>query len=302
MHPDHGPAPIDASLHLLADHLVDELGVGGVPPALIHVTAGDAEGFELGIRPLEGVHPTELLVGFRAPEHWHALGVATGGWAYHVSERASASRTRTRVHVVSVLSRTGEFAHRTRVEGDPLLDALLDDPAEQPGGEQVDLLRRALSLPTDPPPCGAEVYWTIEWLSELLGTPTDRLAGWSDVVGRHPSMRLARSHPDEIGRLAQEHDVAEIAAAFARVFDWSRLRSMLGEGRFDVPELVPDDGPWFDDGSFARFLLNRCPPLSMLRRQVVEHLGADLGERMVTVLDRLGIPASAWPDETDQAA
>ena len=300
--PDQGPAPIDASLHLLADHLVDELSAGHFPPALLHVTAGDAEGFDLGVRPLEGQHPSELLIGFRAPDEWHAVGVATGGWAYHVSERASPARHRTRVHVVTVLSRTGEFAHRTRVEDDVALGSLLEDPAEQPGGEQVDLLRRTLALPTDPPPCGSEVYWAIEWLSELLGRGADGSIGWEAVVDAHPFVIMARRFSGG-GPDMSDQDLVAAASDLARLLSWSHLRERLGDGLLEVPELVPADAGWFDDGSFARFVLNRCPPLAMLREQVAARLAPEVARRLGDTLDQLGVPQSCWPDDAgDRAA
>ena len=305
MHPDdHGPAPLDAALHLLTDHLIEELRSGDFPPALVHISVGDADGFELGVRPLEGRHPSDLLIGFDAPVDWHALGVASAGWAYHLSERGSRHRHRTRVHVVTVISRTGEFVHRTRVDGDDELGSLLSDPAAKPpGGEPVDQLRRALGLATDEPPCGTDVYWTIEWLSELLGRNGCDLSRWTDVVAAHPAVAMAtRSAPRDLRSDEEDHLVA-IAGTFADVFSWPRLRSLLSEGRFDFPELAPEDGPWFDDGSFARFVLNRCPPLAMLRRQVAGHLDPDLADRLGETLSHLGIPSSAWPDEAgDRAA
>jgi hypothetical protein len=304
MHPtdDHGPAPIDASLHLLADHLVDELRSGDFPPSLLHVTAGDAEGFDLGVRPLDGQHPSELLVGFRAPRDWHAIGIATGGWAYHVSERASSARKRTRVHIVTVLSRTGEFAHRTKVEDDSPLGAVLEDPAERPGGEQVDLLRRALDLPTDPPPCGSEVYWAIDWLSELLGRDVDARTSWATVLDAHPAVTMARRIAGVPPTSFTDEDLLPVAAGLPRFFDWTRMREGLAEGFLEVPELAPAHANWFDDGAFARFVLNRCPPLSMLRAQLGERLDPVLARRLGATLDVLGIPQTCWPDDADGRA
>lgn len=304
MHPtdDPGPAPIDASLHLLADHLVDELRSGDFPPALLHVTAGDAEGFDLGVRPLDGQHPSELLVGFRAPDEWHAIGIATGGWAYHVSERAASTRQRTRVHIVTVLSRTGEFAHRTRVEdGSPLAD-LLEDTGERPGGEQVDLLRRALGLPTDPPPCGSEVYWAIEWLSELLGRDAGADTTWATVVDAHPAVTMARRITGVPPTSFTDRDLIPASVGLARLFDWDRMRDGLAEGFLEVPELVPADAKWFDDGAFARFVLNRCPPLAMLRSELDERLATDVAFRLASTLDTLGIPQACWPDDAGTRA
>src|SRR5690606_9953570 len=150
------PAPLgdhlatDASLHLLADHLTEALAGGELEPCLLHVATPDVDGFELGVKPLDGLHPTDVLLGTTAPADWHAVGIATHGWAYHVAERGDPARRRHRVHVVTLLSRSGEHAHRVRADDEDVEEAL---GAEPPGGEQVDLLRRVLGLRTDPPPC-----------------------------------------------------------------------------------------------------------------------------------------------------
>jgi len=151
------PVAADASLHLLADHLADALAAGELAPCLLHVGGADADGFELGVLPLDGAHPTEVLLGLTAPEHWHAVGLATSGWAYHVAERSDPGRRRRRVHVVSLLSRSGEHAHRTTSDDVDLAARLA---GEAPVGEQVDLLRRVLGLATDPPPVDAAAYCT----------------------------------------------------------------------------------------------------------------------------------------------
>ena len=302
--PDQGPAPIDASLHLLADHLLEAVSTGDLAPALLHVSAGDADGFDLGMLPLDGRHPSELLVGLTAPDEWHAIGVATAGWAYHCSERGRADRTRTRVHVVTVLSRTGEHAHRTRIEDAASMGmsagdlSALDQPAE---GEQVDLLRLALGLTTDPPPCGSEVYWAIAWLSEILARPGE-LTDWRAVRDLHPGMETLRRARVADVPTASDPDVVALLRLFARAFDWSELRRRAGEGRFEVDELRAEDAWWFDDGAFARFVLNRCPPLAMLRTELEAHLAPPLVERVHSMLDALEIPPTAWPDRDDRAA
>jgi hypothetical protein len=302
--PDQGPAPIDASLHLLADHLLEAVSTGDLAPALLHVSAGDADGFDLGMLPLDGRHPSELLVGLTAPDEWHAIGVATAGWAYRSSERGRADRTRTRVHVVTVLSRTGEHAHRTRVEDAGAMGmsaddlSALDQPAE---GEQVDLLRLALGLTTDPPPCGAEVYWAIVWLSEILARP-DELTEWRAVRDLHPGMETLRRARVTDVPTASDADVVALLRLFARAFDWSELRRRSGEGGFEVDELRAADAWWFDDGAFARFVLNRCPPLAMLRTELEARLSPPLVERVHSTLDALEIPPTAWPDRDDRAA
>jgi hypothetical protein len=280
------PVATDASLHLLADHLADALAAGELGPCLLHVGATDPEGFDLGVLPLDG-HPTGTLLGLRAPDEWHAVGLATSGWAYHVSERGDPGRRRHRVHVVSLVSRSGEHAHRTTAE-DPELRKRLD--GEPPVGEQVDLLRRALGLPTDPPPVDASAYWSIQWLAALAAAepPAGTLP---EAIEAHPALQLLRH-----GTQGDDSDVADVIAAFHRVLTWSRLRQLAMDGRFDIPELTTDDAAWLDDGAFARFVLNRCAPLHLLRRRLPQHVPESVAMGVLGLLDELDVPASAWPD------
>jgi len=283
----------DASLHLLADHLAEALADGELVPCLLHVGGPDGDGFDLGILPLEGRHPTELLLGSLAPPDRHAVGIATSGWAYHVSERGDPARRRQRVHVVSLVSRSGEHAHRTHADDPDLRRSLAGGGT--PEGEQVDLLRRALGLPTEPPPVDASAYWTIQWLADLAAadvTPT-----LQDALDRHPAMRLLRH-----GVRGADVDAGDVIAAFHRVLTWPRMRDLASRGRLEVPELAPADAAWLDDGAFARFVLNRCPPLHLLRHGASERLPAAVVEGIETLLATLDVPACAWPDLAEPPA
>jgi len=287
------PLAADASLHLLADHLAEALAGGELVPCLLHVGGPDGDGFDLGVLPLDGRHPTDLLLGATAPPDRHAIGIATSGWAYHVADRGDPSGRRHRVHVVSLVSRTGEHAHRTRAD-DPGLARRLDGSGA-PEGEQVDLLRRALDLPTDPPPVDASAYWTIQWLADLeAGGPVRSVEAALDL---HPAMRLLRH-----GVRGADADAADVIAAFHRVLTWPRLRDLAARGRFEVPELSPADAAWLDDGAFARFVLNRCPPLHLLRHRVAEGLPDDVVGAVDELLRSLAVPSTAWPDIAEPPA
>lgn len=287
------PLAADASLHLLADHLVDAVAGGEISPCLLHVGGPAGDGFDLGVLPLEGRHPTELLLGCTAPPEWHAVGLATSGWAYHVADRNDPGRRRHRVHVVTFVSRTGEHAHRMASDDPDLRGKLAGSGA--PEGEQVDLLRRSLGLPTAPPPVDASAYWTVQWLTDLLSSePTATI---EEVLDRHPAMRLLHH-----GVRGDDHDVEDVIAAFHRVLTWSRLRALAGDGRFDVPELAPSEAAWLDDGAFSRFVLNRCPSLLVLRTRVGRHLAPEVTAAVEELLERLEVPRTAWPDIGRSAA
>jgi hypothetical protein len=277
----------DASLHLLADHLTEALARGQLEPCLLHVAAPGADGFDLGVKPLDGLHPTHALLGTTAPPDWHAVGLATHGWAYHVAERGDPARRRHRVHVVTLLSRSREHAHRTRADDQDLDDVLA---GEAPSGEQVDLLHRVLGLPTEPPPCDASTYWSIEWLSALVGAeqPVETLA---DAIALHPVTHLLRR-----GTGITDADLVDVLTAFHRVLTWARMRELASLDRFTLPDLAPEDAAWLDDGSFARFVLNRCPPLHLLRSRLDAHLSMELAGDVLDLLDDLGVPDTTWPD------
>lgn len=295
------PVAADASIHLVADELLAGLRTG-LEPALVHV-AIDGPNAQIGLKPLDGHHPSDLLVGFTAPSSWHALGIATRGHAYPIADRgappSAVPRRRARVEVVALLSRSGELAHRVHVQDDDDLATALGSTPDGATGEQIDLLRLALGLPTDPPPCGSDVFWTIEWLSALLGDRSRDITEWDDVTARHPAVSLLMRADDVERRGA---DFVDVVTAFHGVCTWPRLRSLVRDGRFTAPELIPSDADWFDDGGFARFLLSRCPPLSMLRSQVDDQLPSSLADRLTRTLDQLGVPRAPWPDTSDGQA
>ncbi len=293
----------DAFVHLVADQLIADLRADALDPSLVHVTDDGCDRLEIGVKPLERHHPTELLVGFTAPADWHALGMATRGWAYRIADRGTPTRRRARVLVVTLVSRTGELAQRTHVHDDTDIATALGAAPDDTVGEQVDLLRLALGLSTPEPPCGTDVFWAIEWLSAVLGTDRAEFVDWGDVADCHPAMSMARppDREDWVDPVFDGVDWTEIVRAFTNVFSWRQLRVLVAEDRFAVPELIPSDAAWFDDGAFARFLLSRCPPLGMLRDHVGHHLPGPLADRLSGVLDELGVPASSWPDTSEAA-
>jgi hypothetical protein len=71
--------------------------------ALVRLGAVDDAGeIELGVLPLDGLHPAELLDGFVAPDEWAAIGLVARGWASppgdvrpssHPARRACAPRS-----------------------------------------------------------------------------------------------------------------------------------------------------------------------------------------------------------------
>lgn len=251
-------SPVDAAAHLLAGHLVTELAEGELEPSLVHIRPV-AGGVDLGVKPLDGARPADLLLGFVAPPEWHALGVAVHGWAYDLTERFTGGGRHSRVHVVSLVTRSGETIHRSLVPDDAARTATLDDPAEPVEGEQVDLLRCALEQPTAPPPCGATIYLAIEWL--------DRIA------------RDGHLPPAPVAGL-----------------EWGFLRHEAAMGRREAPGLTMLDASWLDDGAFARWILARLPLLSDARANALDAIGIARQREILETLADLGVPEVAWPE------
>lgn len=259
----------DASIHLVAGHVIDAVQSGVLPPAVLRLRRSD-DAIDVEATPLEDAHPSELLVGHRLDERYFAVGVAARGWAYHCEADPA---ERSRVSVVSIISRSGEHANVTRADdADHPVNSIDEAPT---AGEQVDLMLRCLGLDTAPPPCPATDYWTLEWMAsiadEILDTGDVCELEWDDVRALHPAailLRLGGYDPDE-------HDFAEMASSFGRITDWSRIRTMIDNGGYGAVGLEPGDGEWFDDGSIARYLMSRLPPVENLRTTVESGVSRD---------------------------
>ena len=288
--PAPGPSAVDASLHLLAHQVLDQVRSGDIEPCLLFVEPGDDD-VRLGVRPLGGAHPSTLLLGFAAPDEWYALGVASSGWAYDVADRATGAPARSRVHVATLVSRSGEVAHRTHVVDDPVVELRLREGDDDVEGEQIDLLKLSLGLETAAPPCDTDVFLVVEWLTAVLETEGD-VEDWALVARLHPACRLLdRSKRKPHQGMA----LATTAQLFTRVFPWGRLRRLVTNGGYDVPGLSRSDARWLDDGAFARYVLSRCPPLAELRARVRSELPFETAARIDLVLDEIGVPETSWP-------
>lgn len=274
------PLADDAGLHLLAEHLCSALAADELEPSLIRVVCSGA-GFELGTLPLDGDHPSQLLFGHRAEPDVHAFGVASRGRAYHLGARAEADREAAPVAMVTIVSRTDELA--TAVRGiDPIPAGI-----ERPEGQLVDLLTRVLDRPTPPPPQEASGFWAAEWLSALARHPEPN--SLEEALVRHPAMQLLAGHHDDADRV-------ELISAFHRVCTWSRLRTIAETSGWQGAGISQADAAWLDDGSFARHLLARCPPLPELRAAALDPLPDDVARPVSALLDELGVPTRLWPD------
>lgn len=170
------PHPVDPALDAgFLDHLADSLGRaiadngGGV---LVHVVARP-HGPDVGILPLDGLAPADVLLGAVAPANWAVLGVATTGWARPLGRRTG----RVRAEVVVLVARDGRVVGRVH-QGDQVIT---EPPAPC---VTLDCLQRALGLPT-PPPADLAVNWAgLRELAIAGGCPalgvTPEEASWLD--------------------------------------------------------------------------------------------------------------------------
>ena len=245
------PEPdLHAFLCLLAEGLLSSLAGGG-DSALVHVAAGE-EGPDVGILPLEGAAPAELLLGQVAPAEWSALGVATRGRAGPLDGHGPSSTA----EVVVLVPRVGPVVGRMRHGGEIVTDA-------PEYGLTVDCLQRALGLPTAPPQVPSAHWMATMWLEAVLRSPDPR-----DTA----AMLHAGLEWDSLR--------------------WDRIRQLVAGGWFPDPAVAPEDAAWFDEGSFSRWALAGRPSLPSLLREVAEVVGFAEARQCAGVLADMGLDVS----------
>ncbi len=283
--PTGGFTATDATIHTLAEALTRQHLSGDLVASLVRVRLRPG-GLEVGHRPLEGDHPSIWLTGHRVDADTDALGVVTGGRMFSIDDP---SATIGQASIGVLVSRRGEIASTSIDQAGKVATG------QHLSGLVVDLLRRAVGVPTPDPPCKADVMFAQAWLIDIVDfTHTeDRIPSWTEIVQMHPAVRLLG--PAEGASLTQR-DLRGILRGFAELVTWHSLRQMLDEHRMEVPGLNPGEGAWFDDGSFARRLLVDRPPLGRLRADVARLLPIRVGQRLAATLDAAGLPHTCWPD------
>jgi hypothetical protein len=264
---------------------------------------------ELGALELGDAHPADALVGLDAPPDWLAVGVVGHGRLRALDDVGVATVGATPRGVlghgrhVLLVARGGAWATRlTRDDGSLPHAEEGRGPVGGPVGLLADACRRALRLPTPPPPADTSPLWAALWLDAVVAAAagSDALT-WAEVAAHHPAARLLR---DTAGGADGDRVAAELLALGRRLAqerDWRRLRSACAAGNWPVPGLDPVDAGWFDLGAFARRVLGELPGLGFLRRAAGELLGGgvvqDVDRALVGwgVLDpETGRPAEPW--------
>ena len=189
--------------------------------------------------PLEGSHPLDLLLGFRAPPHWRALGVSCDGRTHRLDASGRYDDTAADsedVTVTILVGRDGAAAGVLRRGGE-----VTPQPG-RPQGAVADACRRALGVATAPPPSSTLGLWTLSWLDRIVDVATRadgaaRLRSWAAVAELHAATGL-----DGHGAVATSAPVALAASAatLAEAWPWARLRA--------EPAVVDVPGPRLGQG------------------------------------------------------
>lgn len=263
-------------------------------PHLVRVRVVDDE-VELGwLRLAPDRHPVDELAGAVAPADWCALGVAATGLAHPLDGPAEAVRVRT-VHLVG---RDGAWASRwcpldpSDGGGDGCTGPA--DGSRRPTGRLDDACRRALDLPTSPPPCDTGRLWAVQWLDAVVelaagagGTPA-RAGRWTSIAELHPAVPALRGggtgggppSPVQLGRMAQQ---------LTEWRDWALLRRACAAGVWPTPEVEADVAGWLDEGAFSRWVLGAYPELHDLRALAADLLPAAVARDVETALSVAGV-------------
>ncbi|HEX6166242.1 MAG TPA: hypothetical protein VFZ77_09730 [Acidimicrobiales bacterium] len=271
------PSPDPARLRALVRAVDADLAptAGG---AILHATDPLAPGDTLARFPLDGTHPLDLLVGLVAPRHWAALGVSCTGTA------RAAGRPPERVRVTILLDRSGGAAGVMR------RGAAVGDLPGRPEGVVADACRRALALPTTPPPATTAGLWALLWLDRLVAaaggaTPCERPQTWSSVALLHPA---AGPRGDPATAVRDPDGLVAAAAGLAAAWPWQRLRTRPAGAPLPVG---PSAGlaVWMDDGMWARWLLADLPGagdlLSAVRGLLAPGLAGGVARVVAAALD-----------------
>jgi hypothetical protein len=270
------------------------------------------------VRPTGHPDLSEYLLGFLAPSAWTILGFVGEGVAYEITDVSEPQRLVGNVHdevdadtprhvrarpdgadpravrAALLVQRDGTSSAVVRRRGHTA--AVVPTPEGCSGGLLHDLCRRALRLPTAPPPGSTLELWSRLWLDRVLhriGADIDRNRGldWPQLAALHPAMSLlgcqfaddpALRDPDGARQLVL------LGRLLASLHTWSALREACETGACAIDGITPHTAGWLDDGAFSRWVLGGLPPSAELYDAVGEVLAPRLTKPIAVALAAWG--------------
>lgn len=215
----------------------------------------------LHVEPMTTADPVRALLGWRAGPDAIAVAVDAPATARTTDDTDAPLDGRVRhVHHIDATCTTTFCA-----------DGEVRTTATRTTGRVPDACRRALGLPTDPPPATMSEFVTDTWLHLITRVAAaDPGMGWARAVELHPAIalggaRASNASPPTPGALAQR------ARALGLGLDWERFRVVtIAAGGSPVIDLSAAEIEWMDAGMFARWALDELPD----RRLVLDLLAA----------------------------
>lgn len=271
--PSGGGRPTVADLAELVHQAAVPLGRD-----LVVVVRTPADHLDLALWPVPpGPSPTEVLIGWRPEPGARAVGLVSSGREHGPDRQGPVTLT-------VLAERGGASATVLERPGRPPLTLV-----EPPQGWGADALRRTLGLPTPAPAHGVSAWLESTWLALVaaLAWSADDPPGrnpvtWEQVAGLHP---LADAH----GPAATPRALARATLALDRTSSWSRLLEQA-DAALPHPTTRPPGGrtvpltAWFDQGSFARWLLRQHPDPDQLLLDLLAHLSERTADQLLEAL------------------
>lgn len=272
------------------DDLVEAINAALYPPAghqLLRVVDDPSE-VEIARRPLAVDHPLEALLGFTAPAGWLALGLTGPGTAVPLGPSAADDDNRPTVAFTILLDRSGQGAGVMQSE-----ESVTRLPGA-PEGLLGDAFRRALGLPTAPPPPDTVDLWLRCWLDHLveaiafLGNAR-HYQSWAAVSAVHPVATVWGLD----GPVGAPVALADATRRLAEAWPWDRLRKEPDVLDTPGPPLPPDITTWMDDGMFARWIMAAFPSWEQLANAAAQLLPPAVATTIAETVVAAGI---SWPE------
>jgi hypothetical protein len=280
------------------------------PGTLLRVT-GDP--LQVAYLPLEGRHPLDSLLGFVAPASWLAIGVHCRGRAYPVGLTPAQGDPSTEPRPVD-----GSFAlaEPTSVVITTLVDRsghgaglLRDGPTvtrydDAPEGVVGDACRRALGLPTPPPPPSTAELWLRVWLDRVVEAAAfcdelDRYHSWDEIAALHPAASSPQNPLVSTANPVSLDDpqrLAEATLSLADTWSWAGLRRDPEVLETTTPPFSRHLAAWMDDGMFARALLADLAALPLLAKSTQMLLPVPVLEDINEAILATGLRWTAQPE------